>query len=133
MSPLIPTDDYRKWILSIKDRVQASQIKAAVAVNRELLEFYWFLGEQIVEKQKSSQWGDGFLKQMSQDLSSEFPCMKGFSRRNLIDMRKWVTFWSSHPSIVQQPVAKFDADGKQLVSPFPWGHQRTMNWEATCS
>jgi len=30
--------------------VQASQIKAAVAVNRELLELYWFLGEQITEK-----------------------------------------------------------------------------------
>lgn len=132
MSLLIPTDDYRKWILSIKDRVQASQIKAAVAVNRELLELYWFLGEQIIEKQKSSQWGDGFLKQLSQDLSSEFPGVKGLSRRSLIYMREWDTFWSSPSSIVQQPVAQCDTEGKQLVSQFPCVHQRRINREAAC-
>lgn len=117
MSQLIPTDDYRKWILSIKDRVQASQIKAAVAVNRELLELYWFLGEQIIEKQKSSQWGDGFLKQMSQDLSSEFPGMKGVSYRNLKSIRQWYRFWLDDHSIGKQLVSQLDAEGKQLVAP----------------
>ena len=40
MNELAPNADYRQWITSIKTRVQSSQIKAAVAVNRELLELY---------------------------------------------------------------------------------------------
>ena len=55
MSELAKSDDYRHWIVSIKSRVQASQIKAAVSVNRELMELYWFLGEQIIEKQVAAQ------------------------------------------------------------------------------
>jgi hypothetical protein len=50
MSDIIKSDEYRQWIVSIKKRIQASQIKAAIAVNRELLELVWFLGEQIIEK-----------------------------------------------------------------------------------
>ena len=94
MSELAKSDDYRHWIVSIKSRVQASQIKAAVSVNRELMELYWFLGEQIIEKQVAAQWGDGFLKQMGKDLQAEFPEIRGFSIRNLQRMRRWVEFWS---------------------------------------
>ncbi len=54
MTDLISTNEYRDWIVSIKQRVQASQIKAAMAVNSELLELYWYLGEQILEKQQTA-------------------------------------------------------------------------------
>ena len=94
MSDLVRSNDYRQWIVSVKERIQSSQIKAAIAVNRELLELYWYLGEQIIEKQQSAKWGDGFLDQLSRDLVAEFPEIKGFSRRNLFYMRKWVSFWT---------------------------------------
>ena len=37
MSDLVRSNDYRQWIVSVKERIQSSQIKAAIAVNRELL------------------------------------------------------------------------------------------------
>ncbi len=137
MSEIIKTEDYRQWLVSIKEKIQSSQIKAALAVNQELLNLYWFLGEQIIEKQKNSKWGDGFLKQMSQDLLKEFPEIKGFSRRNLFYMRKWVLFWkgtnaevqqlAAHQSvIVQQVAAQLPEDRKQLVSQIPWGHNLVL-------
>ena len=54
----------------------------------------WFglLGEQIIEKQQSAKWGDGFLKQMSDDLLVDFPDVKGFSVRNLQRIRRWYLF-----------------------------------------
>ncbi len=58
MNDLARSDDYRKWIVAIKSRVQSAQLKAAVSVNRELLQLYWFLGNQIVEKQELAKWGD---------------------------------------------------------------------------
>ena len=111
MSRLIKKDPaYFDFIQDIKNRVQSAQIKAAVSVNQELLRLYWDMGAKIVEKQKQTAWGDGFLKQMSQDLQDDFPDMKGFSLRNLKYMRQWFLFWS-------------DASiGQQAVAQIPWGH-----------
>jgi predicted nuclease of restriction endonuclease-like (RecB) superfamily len=133
MSDLVRSNDYRQWIVSVKERIQSSQIKAAIAVNRELLELYWYLGEQILEKQQSAKWGDGFLDQMSRDLVAEFPEIKGFSRRNLFYMRKWVSFWTGSepimqqaaaqtPAIVQQVAAQLGKTGNPLFFQIPWGH-----------
>jgi predicted nuclease of restriction endonuclease-like (RecB) superfamily len=108
---LIKTDNYKAFIQDIKQRIQTAQIKAAVAVNQELLRLYWDLAERIVSKQQESAWGDGFLLQMSRDLQSEFPDMKGFSLRNLKYMRQWYQFWLSANLI-----------GQQLVAQIPWGH-----------
>ncbi len=119
MSDLISNSEYRDWIVSIKKRVQSSQIKAALAVNSELLELYWFIGEQILERQQNAKWGDGFLKQMSQDLLVEFPEIKGFSRRNLELIRQWFVFWNQASEIGPQAAVPI---AKQLVSQLPWGH-----------
>lgn len=141
MTEIIRSQEYRQWIVAIKGRIQASQIKAAVSVNRELLELYWSIGEQILEKQQTSKWGDGFLEQMSRDLLAEFPTMKGFSYRNLRSIRQWVLYWSAALGNVQQPaatigkhvvsinavnwpqaVSKLEIEAPQLVSQIPWGH-----------
>ncbi|MBF0492538.1 MAG: hypothetical protein HQM15_07140 [Deltaproteobacteria bacterium] len=52
--------DYSTWLKELKNKVRSVQLKAAVKVNIELLQFYWDLGKDIVEKQKHTQWGDGF-------------------------------------------------------------------------
>ena len=137
MGDLIPDDEYREWIVSIKRRVQSSQLKAAVAVNYAMLDLYWFLGEQIIERQETAKWGDGVLKQMSKDLTTEFPDLTGFSRRNLFYMRKWVRFWERSEEIVQQlaasssikvqqAAAQLPLTAKQLVSQIPWGHNMVL-------
>lgn len=113
-SPLTSNTDYQHWLADLKQGFRQRQIKAAVAVNRELLEFYWQLGESIVERQQHSQWGDGFLVQLSADLTSEFPDVKGFSYRNLKYMRQWYGFYADTSVIGQQAVA-------QLIQ-IPWGH-----------
>ncbi len=81
--------NYSSWLKELKNKVRQVQIKAAVKVNSELLMFYWELGEDIVDKQKGAKWGDGFLKQLSIDLSTEFPDLKGFSLRNLKYIKQW--------------------------------------------
>ena len=97
--------DYKNWLAGLKSKVRQVQLKAAVAVNQELLNFYWELGADIVEKQKAATWGKGFLKQLSQDLMVEFPEMKGFSRRNLELIRQWHVFWGKQP-IAKQVVSQ---------------------------
>jgi predicted nuclease of restriction endonuclease-like (RecB) superfamily len=133
MIDLVGNNDYRQWIVSVMERIQSSQIKAAIAVSHELLELYWYIGEQILEKQQSAKWGDGFLEQMSRDLLAEFPDMMGFSHRNLKSIRQWLRFWTGEGAIGKQLVSQSEAKGKQhdsqiltearsLVSQIPWGH-----------
>lgn len=114
-SSIIKADaNYKAWLKGIKQSFAQTQLKAAVSVNTALLEFYWQLGGEIVEKQKNSQWGEGFLTQLSQDLTAEFPDIKGFSKRNLWAIRQWYLFYSGGSAIVQQAVAQ--------LAQIPWGH-----------
>lgn len=113
------TSSYKDWINELKKKFQSSQIKASIQVNSALLEFYWNLGNDIVEKEKEYSWGSRFLEQLSHDLSIEFPNIKGFSYRNLRAIKQWFLFW-------QQLVAKMENSIHQQTITrlflIPWGH-----------
>jgi len=121
-SEVITTKEYRDWLSAIKQRLQSAQLKAATSVNTALLEFYWGLGADIVQKQKKATWGRGFLKQLSADLMAEFPDMKGFSLNNLQYIRRWYSFYcvpSAKSGTGCSTIAKQAAS--QLFQ-IPWGH-----------
>jgi predicted nuclease of restriction endonuclease-like (RecB) superfamily len=95
MESIISKDKvYRGWLEELKKKISASQIKAAIKVNSELLNLYWQLGLEIISKQKESSWGDAIMEQLSKDLTEAFPGMKGFSKRNLFYIRQWYLFYS---------------------------------------
>lgn len=123
---LMHDKNYKAWLADIKTRIRGAQLKAAVAVNTQLLEFYWELGADIVEKQKNAKWGDGLIKQLSRDLMSEFPEMKGFSRTNLMYIKKWCVFYSGSNLIVPQPVGQTSGGSLAGIFHIPWGHNREI-------
>ena len=125
------SQEYKIWLESLKNKFRSSQIKASIKVNTTLLEFYWDLGEQIVEKQQEYKWGSGFLEKLSRDLSAEFPDVKGFSYTNVKNIRQWFVFWQQlvgelKTTKSQQLVGESSVDKtKQIVSQIfmiPWGH-----------
>ncbi len=95
----IQNQEYSNWIVSLKSSIQQRQIKAAIAVNSNLILMYWDLGKQIVEKQENAKWGTGFIDQLSIDLKTEFPDIKGFSRSNIFAIKKFYLFYRTHFSI----------------------------------
>lgn len=101
---------YKKWLAELKNKVRSIQIKAAIAVNKELLTFYWELGADIVQRQSTTNWGDGFLSQLSADLIDEFPDMRGFSISNLKYIRQWYLYFEKSQQVVDQ------------LMQIPWGH-----------
>lgn len=127
---MIANTQYREWLKELKQKVRKAQLKAAVAVNHELLKFYWELGADIVEKQKDSVWGSGFLKQLSHDLMTEFPTIKGFSLANLQYVRRWYLFYVEKINNSGTACSTIDKMPEplcleklvvQLVN-IPWGH-----------
>ena len=55
------THEYKSWISELKTRYKQAQIKVSVAVNGELLKFYFELGKDISEKQFANSYGSAFL------------------------------------------------------------------------
>lgn len=104
-------EGYEPFLLKLKERVRSAQLKAAVAVNTELIGLYWELGQSIVEQQEKSGWGEAVLDRLSKDLMSAFPDMKGFSQRNLYRMRTFYLAYRQGSEFLPQAVAKI-----------PWGH-----------
>lgn len=98
-------NDYREFLEGLNQRIKAAQIRAALAVNREMILFYWDLGRNILEKQEKQGWGAKVIDQLSKDLRHEFPDVHGFSSRNLKYMRKLAEAYPDE-SIVQQLVAQ---------------------------
>ena len=88
--------EYAQWIHDIKQRFRNAQIKAAVKVNSDQLLFNWQLGRDLVVRKAEEKWGNGIVEQVSLDLQAAFPKAKGFSARNLWNMKKWYSFDSSH-------------------------------------
>lgn len=114
---------YKTWITELKQKVKSAQAKAALAVNRELILFYWDLGQAISEKLHMSQWGDKVLENVSRDLQRAFPDMRGFSVSNLKTCKLFFEYFGSQAVNQLQNVDNESMlSKKQLVVQIPWGH-----------
>ena len=107
--------EYKNWLIELKAKIRSVQLKAAIAVNSALIEFYWELGKMIEERHTG--YGSQFLATLSKDLKAEFPEMKGFSKSNLKYCKRFYEFYKS--SIGQQAV---DQLIYQSVIQIPWVH-----------
>lgn len=102
-------EEYIKWLQQIKEQYRQSQTKAAVRVNDAMIEFYWYLGHEIVDLKAEAKWGDGVVKQLSLDLKESFPGAKGFSTTNLWYVKQWYTFYSKQYQKLQQAVGELNS------------------------
>ncbi|MBY0545177.1 MAG: PDDEXK nuclease domain-containing protein [Gammaproteobacteria bacterium] len=108
--PTITHDpSYQQLLFEAKEKVRLAQLRASVTVNQHMLFFYWDLGQMMLQQQKAAKWGDKWIDQFSLDLSQAFPEQSGFSRTNLLYMRK---FAETYPDI--QIV-------QHVVGQLPWG------------
>jgi predicted nuclease of restriction endonuclease-like (RecB) superfamily len=79
----LPFDSYGQFLAELKSRIQATQLRASLAVNRELVLLYWQIGRDILDRQEREKWGARVIDRLAADLKRSFPDMKGFSPRNL--------------------------------------------------
>ena len=103
-------NNYSNILQEIKSSIRQSQTKAVLAVNRVLIELYWGIGNQILKQQAEEGWGTKVIQQLSKDLKTSFPDMKGLSERNLKYMRQFAQTYSDFEFV------------QQVVAQIPWGH-----------
>jgi predicted nuclease of restriction endonuclease-like (RecB) superfamily len=81
--------NFTAFVKEIKSKILSSQYEALKAINKELINLYWDIGKNIVQKQGQFGWGKSVVKNLSQELQKEFVGMKGFSVQNLWNMRQF--------------------------------------------
>ncbi|MEH2323983.1 MAG: PDDEXK nuclease domain-containing protein [Nostoc sp.] len=104
------SDDYTHLLMEVQQRIRSAQYEALKAVNREMINLYWDIGQMIVIKQQDASWGKSVVEQLAKDLQAEFPGISGFSARNIWNMRNFYVTYSQKEKL--QP----------LVAEIGWTH-----------
>ncbi len=88
---------------------QAKQ-KAYKAVNVELIDLYWNIGEYLHKQVKDNEWGKSIVKQLSEYLKTTQPYIKGFSSQNLWRMKQFYAEYKDYTKLLT------------LLREIPWSH-----------
>lgn len=112
---IVSGKEYARLLSDLKERFRRSQIKAAVKVNTEMLEFYWTMGREISRLHQSAKWGSAFFDCLSLDLKTEFPNQAGFSSANIRYTKRWYEFYNQDNTILQRLIEEFSDPNRHQV------------------
>lgn len=79
----------QKQFTEIISLIKQVRNNALMAVNTELINLYWNVGEYISRKVANANWGDGTIDELSELIQNEHPDLKGFNRSGLYRMRRF--------------------------------------------
>jgi len=99
------TNEFKDFITDIKQRIYNSQYEALKVINKALINLYWEIGAEIYKQQQEKGWGKSIIEILSKELQKEFPDIKGFSTRNLWNMRNFFVTYREN-AILQPMVAE---------------------------
>ena len=90
--------------------INAARHRAFQAVNTELIDLYWRVGEYISRKLDSVAWGESVVDELARYIKRQHPELKGFARPNLFRMRQFYETYRADPKVAP------------LVRQLPWTH-----------
>ena len=69
---------YEEFLHQLKERIRNAQVKAALAVNQELVLLYWQIGKEILYRQQQQGWGQKLSADWQPIFGRHFLISKGF-------------------------------------------------------
>lgn len=94
-------------VRAIKSAIVKTQSRVAANANAEMLSLYFGIGQYVSHKTKTEKWGSGVIDIISAHLQKEMPGLRGFSARNIRNMRQFFENWAEN-LIWQTPSAKLE-------------------------
>jgi predicted nuclease of restriction endonuclease-like (RecB) superfamily len=79
--------------------IKQSRTKAIKAVNAELINLYWNIGEYISRKIEQSEWGDSVVTELANFIRAHEPEIKGFSDKNIWRMKQFYETYRDFPKL----------------------------------
>jgi len=90
--------------------IAAARRRAFQAVNTELIELYWRVGQFISRKLESAVWGEGVVDELASYIKRYHPEFGGFTRASLFRMRQFYDVYCHHTKVAA------------LLRQLPWTH-----------
>lgn len=103
---------YNDAVKQIKTAILQSQANALKGVNQEQLALYYGIGRFISQNSRAGFWGKDAIDTISRQLSTEVPGLRGFSPRNLRNMRMFYEEWKCLDTNLADASAKLDLGNK---------------------
>lgn len=79
--------------------IKQSRTNAIKAVNAELINLYWNIGEYISKKIEQSEWGDSVVTELANFIQTHEPEIKGFSDKNIWRMKQFYETYKDFPKL----------------------------------
>lgn len=79
--------------------IKQSRTNAIRAVNAELINLYWNIGEYISNKIELSEWGDSVVTELAKFIQTHESEIKGFSDKNLWRMKQFYETYKDFPKL----------------------------------
>ena len=115
--------------LQIVQLIQTTRFRALSAVNSELVNLYWQVGQTISMRLEKATWGDGMVAELAQYIQKHHPEIKGFDKKNLYRMCRFYDLYKNLPIVA--PVVRQLQDNENeldaIVAPLVLQLQETEN------
>jgi hypothetical protein len=85
--------EYQGFLQEILTKIQSARYEMLQSVSKRTLLLYWDIGKAVSKKTKAGGWGQSIVEQLSKDLQTEFPGVRGFGARNIWRMKKFYEFY----------------------------------------
>ncbi|WP_347051891.1 PDDEXK nuclease domain-containing protein [Flavobacterium olei] len=79
--------------------IKQSRSKAIAAVNTEMINLYWNIGQYIYIRLENQQWGQSVVSELALFLKNTEPELKGFSDKNLWRMKQFYQAYKDFPKL----------------------------------
>lgn len=108
---------YIDAVQQIKTAILKSQAKALASINQEQLALYYGIGRYISYNTRKGSWGKEAIDTISRQLSAEMPGLRGFSSRNLRNMRMFYEQWKHLDTNSAVATAKLSSQANTISTP----------------
>ena len=88
-----------KRFADIIQLINLSRTNAIKAVNSELINLYWNIGEYLSNKLVKSEWGDSVVTELAKYIQQNEPGIKGFSDKNIWRMKQFYENYKDFPKL----------------------------------
>jgi predicted nuclease of restriction endonuclease-like (RecB) superfamily len=86
---------------SIIKIIKNSRVNAIKAVNTELINLYWNIGQYINKQIETNAWGISIVEELAKYIENQEPDLKGFSDKNLWRMKQFYETYRNVPKLSQ--------------------------------
>ena len=87
------SSDYKPFLEAILTKIQHTRYEMLMSVSKQTVLLYWDIGKAVSVKLRLTGWGNSVVEQLAKDLQTEIPGVRGFSARNIRNMKRFYEFY----------------------------------------